>query len=238
MKTVLEVNLPLFKIGDKEILKEISLHLKKSENLTILGQNGAGKSTLAKLLCGLIKTDRSIKIDDIFIELLAHKKRAKLINYIPPKLSIYDTYINVYDFLALNEHKTKIIEVLKLLGLLKFQNSYCSDLSSGEQQLLLIASALVQDAKFTIFDEPTSNLDPKKTKIIFDLLKDKKYLKNKIIITHDLQFASKLGYPILYIDKGIGNYYKSSQKFFSSYNLELIFGDSVIKNGEDVVIGL
>ncbi len=235
---MLKVNLPLFKIDDKEILKGISLNLKENENLTILGSNGAGKSTLAKLLCGLLKSKTSIMIEDIFIESLADNRRSKLINYIPPKLSIYDSYITVYDFLALSEHPSKINEVLKLLELEKFEKSYCSDLSSGEQQLLLLASSLVQDAKLTIFDEPTSNLDPKKTKRAFEILKNPTYLKQKIIITHDLQLASKLNYPILYMTNGEGKQFKSADKFFEPTNIKNIFGDSVVKNGKDVVVNL
>ncbi len=235
---MLKVNLPSFKIDEKEILKGISLELKEDENLTILGSNGAGKSTLAKLFCGLIKSKKSIKIKDLFIESLDNNKRSSLINYIPPKLSIYDSYINVYDFLALSFHSSKIKKVLELLELKKFEKSYCSELSSGEQQLLLLASALVQDAKLTIFDEPTSNLDPKKTKLAFEILKNPNHLKQKIIITHDLQLALKLNYPILYITNGKANKFKSSKEFFTPSNLHNIFGDSVVIDGEKVLVNL
>ena len=111
-------------------------------------------------------------------------------------------------------------------------------MSSGEQQLLLVASALVQDAKLTIFDEPTSNLDPKKTKRVFEILKNPMHLKQKIIITHDLQFASKLNYPILYITHGEGKLFESANAFFNASNLQDIFGDSVVKNGDIVVVNL
>jgi iron complex transport system ATP-binding protein len=235
---MLKVNLPSFKIDEKEILKKISFELKEDENLTILGSNGAGKSTLAKLLCGLLKSKKSIMIEDTFIESLASYRRSKLINYIPAKLSIYDTYINVYDFLALSFHTLKIEEVLNLLGLSKFEKSYCSDLSSGEQQLLLLASAMVQDAKITIFDEPTSNLDPRKTKLAFEILKNSNYLKQKIIITHDLQLALKLNYPILYMTNGDAKEYKSADEFFTPSNLHDIFGDSVVIDGKKVMVNL
>ena len=231
---MLKANFPSYKIDDKEILKDISLELKKGENLTILGSNGAGKSTLAKLLCYLIKSKDSVLLDDIPIEKLPNKQRAKLINYIPAKLSIYDSYITVYDFLALGSHESKISEVLKLLEIEVFEKSYCSNLSSGEQQLLLVASALVDGADITIFDEPTSNLDPQKTKKIFDILKSNR-LKQKIVITHDLQFAYKLGFPIYYISEGSGQIY---EKFFDEENLEKVFAGSVKKSGDDVVIKL
>ena len=234
---MLKANFPSYKIDDKEILKNISIHLQDTQNLTVLGSNGAGKSTLAKLLSALIKSKNSIFINNNEIENLDDKQRAKLINYIPAKLSIYDSYITVYDFLALGFYESKIREVLQLLEMEKFEKSYCSTLSSGEQQLLLVASALVHDAQVTILDEPTSNLDPQKTKKIFDILKSNR-LKQKIVITHDLQFAYKLGFPIYYITDGNGEMFESVEAFFDEHNLEKIFAGSVKKSADDIVIKL
>jgi len=233
---MLKADFPNYQIDNKDILKDISLELKDGQNLTILGSNGAGKSTLAKLLTGLLKSKCSVSLDGEFIENISGDKRSKLINYIPPKLSIYDSYITVYDYLALGYQKSKIDEVLKLLGLDRFRDSYCSTLSSGEGQLLLIASSLVHGSKITIFDEPTSNLDPKKIKKVFDILKSN-HLKQKIIITHNLQFAYKLGYPIFFINEGRAKLY-SLEQFFSQENLEKLFDQSVVKNGDNVVIEL
>ncbi|MCH9814546.1 MAG: ABC transporter ATP-binding protein [Epsilonproteobacteria bacterium] len=235
---MLNVNLPLFKIDDKVILEDLEFSLTEGENLTILGANGAGKSTLAKLLCGILKSKNQIELEGELIESISDDKRSKLINYIPPKLSIYDTFITVYDFLALNRHPSKIDEVLALLGLEKFETNYCQDLSSGEQQLLLLASALIEQSQLTIFDEPTSNLDPKKTKQLFETLKSSHYLTQKIIITHDLQFAWKLNYPILYLSDGKATWFKSAEAFFSTQNLEQLFSGSVVKEGDKVVVDL
>ncbi len=238
---MLKVNLPLYKINKNIILKEINLDLKSGENLTILGSNGAGKSTFAKLLCALIKSKKVVSIDGNYIEDIDSKKRAELINYIPPKLSIYDEYISVEDFLALNEYKQtpkakKITQTLKLVGLEKHQKRFCSSLSSGESQLLLLSSALIQDAKLTIFDEPTSNLDPIKTKLIFSILKEKMQQNQKVVITHDLQLALKLDFRILYIDEGKGIHFKSTKEFFEPSNLEHIFKGSVVRVLDDVVV--
>lgn len=238
---MLKINLPLYKINENVILKNINLHLKSGENLTILGSNGAGKSTFAKLLCALLKSKKAVSVDGEYIEEIDSKRRSKLINYIPPKLSIYDEYISVEDFLALNECKQtpkakKIAQTLKLVGLEKYQKSFCNSLSSGESQLLLLSSALVQDAKLTIFDEPTSNLDPIKTKLIFSILKEKMQQKQKIVITHDLQLALKLDFRIFYIDEGKGINFKSAKEFFEPSNLEHIFKGSVVRNLDNVVV--
>ncbi len=231
---MLKVNLPLFRINKKEILRDIAFTLGDKENLTILGSNGAGKSTLAKTICGLYKSSRAIKIEKEFIEDIPDKKRSQLINYIPPKLSIYDEFIKVEDFLKLNGELN--LTVLDILGLKKYRNRYCKELSSGEEQLLLLASATMHCAKLTIFDEPTSNLDPKKRRLVYGILKNSDYIKQKIIITHDLQLAYKFGYPILYIDNGIGEYFKSTDDFFNPLNLDKLFDKSVTKSGDNILV--
>ncbi len=239
---MLKIDLPSFVIEGKVILRDISFALQEGENLTILGANGVGKSTLAKLLCGLYRHPHTVTIENIPIETLDPVKRSASINYIPPKLQIYEQFIRVEDFLGLSRYRQtskeeKLHEVLDLLGLSAFKESFCTQLSSGEQQLLLLASALMHEAKITIFDEPTSNLDPQKTKTVFEILQGSQ-LAQKVVITHDLQFAYKLGYPILYLHEGKGLWYESAESFFNAKNLEKIFAGSVTKRCDTVVVAL
>ncbi len=239
---MLNVNLPLYRIDGKTILRSVSFELPKSKNMTILGANGAGKSTLAKLLCGLYRSRKAVKIGSDYIETLPAMQRSRLINYIPPKLNIYERFMTVEDFLGLSryrrtEKEEQFHEVLSLLGLQRFSKSYCMQLSSGEQQLLLLASALMHRAEITIFDEPTSNLDPQKIKIVFEILQSQR-LKQKIVITHDLQLAYKLDYPVLYLKEGEGIWYERADMFFDPRNLDTIFAGSVTRKCDAIVVTL
>lgn len=145
-----------------EILHNITFSLRKNENLIILGENGAGKSTLAKVLSNLIANDK-VKLFGENISKLADLKRAKFINYIPPKLSIFDEYVTLREFLELSSidivDNEKIDKIISLLKLEKLENRYCKAFSSGEKQLLLLASSIMHDAEITIFDELTANLE-------------------------------------------------------------------------------
>jgi len=148
------------------ILKDISLQL--DENLIILGSNGAGKSTLAKVICGLVES-KEIELFNQSLYHLSAKERASFINYIPPKLELFDEYISLKEYLELSklDVKANLNEIISILDLNTLKNKPCKSLSSGEQQLTLLASAILHNAKLTIFDEPTANLDPQKTISIF-----------------------------------------------------------------------
>ncbi len=228
---MLKTNSLSYTIKDKTLLHNISLAFKEGENFIILGENGSGKSTLAKLLCGLIPSEKKVLLQGQYLEKVDTKKRSQLINYMPSKFSLYDPYVTVNAYLNLSLYRStpkeeSIKEVLPQLQLLQYQETYASELSSGEQQLLLLASSMLQGATITIFDEPTRNLDPKKTKILFDILKKSDRFKQKILITHDLQFAYSLGYPILYLEDGVVSYFKDD--FFTPKNLKHYFHDTIM----------
>jgi len=211
------------------ILNNISFSLEENENLIVLGKNGAGKSTLAKVLCNLITNDK-VKLFDETISILDESKRTQLINYIPPKFEIFDEYITVFEYLqmsAIKEIKKEDIEnIILLLKLDSVKNRYCINLSSGEQQLLLLGSSLIHNAKITIFDELTANLDISRIKEVFDIFKSTK-LSQKIIITHNLDLAFNLKYKILFLEEGSVKFFGSSEEFFKLENLDRLYNNSV-----------
>ncbi len=220
------------------ILHNISFEL-QNKNLIILGSNGAGKTTLAKVLCGITPSS-CVEIEDKNPSDIYGDERTKLINYIPPKLEVYDDFMSVEEFLEINQlySDKSIDEVLRLVNCEYIKNKKCKNLSSGEAQLLLLASAILHNAKYTIFDEPTSNLDPIKIKNSFHILQDKNILQNKIIITHNLNLAYKLGFDILFIKDGKIAFYDTSEQFFNDTNLEYFFNDSVKKYDDNIVVSL
>lgn len=199
------------------ILKDISFSLKEEEHLIILGANGAGKSTLAKVLSTLISNDK-VKLFNEEVNSLSDEKRARFINYIPPKLEIFDEYITLYEFLELSFiekiNRKKLEEIISLLKLEKIKNRACNDLSSGEKQLLLLASSIIHNAKITIFDELTANMDITRVQEAFEIF-NSKYLQQKIIITHNLDLAFHLKYKILYLEEGKVKFFGQSEEFFS-----------------------
>lgn len=225
---------------NSSILHEISFSLKENENLIILGQNGAGKSTLAKVLSNLIENDK-VKLFNENIKNCDDSKRALYINYIPPKLSIFDEYITLREFLELSfvskVDNKKIDKVIKLLNLKKLEDKYCKSFSSGEKQLLLLASSIIHDAKITIFDELTANLDISRLKEVYEIF-NSDLLKQKIVITHNLDLAYALKFKILFLKDGIIEFFGSNDEFFESKNLQRYYKDTIIKLDNHLVVNL
>ena len=223
---------------NSKILKNIHLEVKERQNLIILGSNGAGKSTLAKVLCG-ITPSKNVFLNNQPLHNTKNKQRTNLINYIPAKLEIFDEYISLDEYLNLSKLYSLLESknMLKLLELDKLKNKPCQQLSSGEQQLTMLATAILHNAKITIFDEPTANLDPQKSRDIYSLLKSN-ILQSKIIITHDLNLAYHLGYDIVYIKNGKIDFKGSSKKFFNESNLNDYFGTSVKLMEDGVLSGV
>jgi iron complex transport system ATP-binding protein len=218
---------------DKQILTNISLEIKS--HLSILGANGSGKSTLAKSICNLIDYEGEVQIDSQNIKELSLTQRAKTLSYIPAKLEIYDPYISVFEFVLQGRfpHKNSFTDyaqkdknitsqTLEFLKISHLQNSSVHSLSSGEQQLTLIAQALAGQSKIIIFDEPTANLDPHNSKIIAQHIKGLKEYHQIILITHDLHLACYVDSPILFIKDKLAHYYQTD--FFNDERLKKLYG--------------
>ena len=219
------------------ILNNISLELALQENLIILGSNGAGKSTLAKVLCGI--SSSNVLVKGKALSSYSAKERTKYINYVPAKLEIFDEYLTLDEYLNLSRLHTLLESknMLKLLEIEKLKDKPCQQLSSGEQQLSMLATAILHNAQITIFDEPTANLDPQKSRDVFSLLKSKLF-QSKIIITHDLNLAYKLGYDVVYIKNGEIIFSDTSKAFFTESNLDTFFGTSVKRINDEIMVNL
>lgn len=225
---------------NSEILHNISFKLEKDDNLLILGENGAGKSTLAKVICNLISNENT-KINKEALCFLSHKKRAEVINYIPPKFTIFDEYITLREYLELSFIKStdnkKLKEVITLLTLNNLQDRACLDLSSGEKQLVLLASSILHDAQITIFDELTANLDITRLKEVFDIL-NTKLIRQKIVITHNLDLAYALKYKVLFLKDGKIEFFGTNEDFFSQENISKFYSNTLKKIDKHLVVSL
>ncbi len=221
------------------ILENISFEFR--EHLLVLGANGSGKSTLAKALCGLLPYAGSIKLSDHELSSIPPRQRAKGIAYIPAKMHSFESFTTVEEFVLLGrypykdsfkdytqEDKQIAKEALEEMGLASLCSHRLHELSSGQQQLTLIAQALAQKSTILIFDEPTSNLDPKNTALFVQELKKLRQRHKTILISHDIQLAAHLNDPVLFLNKQKATYHEKG--FFDKEQLSLAYGVSFVND--------
>ncbi|MEA2110423.1 MAG: ABC transporter ATP-binding protein [Campylobacterota bacterium] len=224
------------------------INLSVNEHLSILGSNGSGKSMLAKTLCGLLDYEGSITLDTQELRELSKNSIAKTISYIPSKLESFDYYTTVEEFSLLgrypykqpfsdysNKDRDDVNATLKQLQLYDLKEQYITALSSGQQQLLLIAQSILQGSQIMIFDEPTANLDPYNTLIFAKLFQTLQESHTTILITHDLTLASHLKGSVLFVQDGSAVFYEESKLFFDSANLKKLYGVSFDEKSKAVV---
>ncbi len=198
---VINVNDVNFSYGNHQILKHVNLCVSKGDFVAIIGSNGAGKSTLIKLL--LAELDYKEGSIEVLGRDISKTKSIPEIGYVPQTglgknsnfpASVYEVvstnlYLKVGRFKFFNNnHKKKIMNTLKLVGMDSYWDRPISELSGGQRQRVLLARALVSDPKMLILDEPTTGVDSESTDSFYKLLKDLNKTGELTIInvTHDL----------------------------------------------------
>ncbi len=219
---------------NKRILEDVSFALDKQSHLSIFGLNGSGKSTLAKAISGLIGYEGSITVDGRELKTLSDRERAKCISYIPAKMELFEQYNTLEEFVLLGRYPHKAAyqnyteydheitrNALKTMKIDTLSSRSLQTLSSGQQQMALIAQALTQESDLIIFDEPTANLDPANS---FAFAKQLVSLREKkistILITHDLHLGHHMNAPVLFIDKMHAEYFDDPTLFFNDNTLQ------------------
>ena len=154
------------------MLRDISFRVEQGEFLSILGPNGVGKSTLFRCVLGLLSGyTGQVLVDGVDARQFSIRESARHIAYIPQSSHPIFNY-RVFDIVLMGatsavsvlrapgrEHTERCHWALEKVGISHLADRCYHRLSGGEQQLVMIARALVQNAPILMLDEPTANLD-------------------------------------------------------------------------------
>ena len=157
--------------GDKVVINDINLEIKRGEFITFLGPSGCGKTTLLRLLAGFLRADEGTITMD-----------GKDISDMPPHLRPLNTvfqryalfpHLDVYDNIAFglklnkvpsDEIEKRVRKALKMVSMTDYEDRDVNSLSGGQQQRVAIARAIVNRPKVLLLDEPLAALDLKMRK--------------------------------------------------------------------------
>jgi zinc/manganese transport system ATP-binding protein len=166
---ILSVNGLGVRLGDRQVLDDVTVQVRAGEFTGLIGSNGAGKTTLFRVILGLT----SASAGEVLIAGRPRSRRNPLIGYVPQKFSLDpDAPLRARDLVALGvdghkfglvrpsrERRAIVDEMLDAVGGREFADTRVGLLSGGEQQRVLIAHALASRPRLLLLDEPLANLD-------------------------------------------------------------------------------
>lgn len=197
--------------GNIKAVDNINLEVKSGEIFGFLGPNGAGKSTTIKMIVGLLKPDEgSIALDGVSVWEEPLKAKS-MISYVPDNPEIYDRldgidYLNfIADMYGISKEvrKERIEYFSDLFNIKDSLGDIINSYSHGMKQKLVLTSALLNDPKLFILDEPMVGLDPKSSFNIKEIMR-KMCDEGKTVFfsTHVMEVAEKICDRIAIINKG------------------------------------
>lgn len=204
----------LYHTGDVA-LKDINIHIKPKEFVSIVGHSGAGKTTLLKLILG---EESPTSGNVVFEEMDIHSLKRGFMNMyrrrvgtvfqdfrLLPDKTAYENVAFAMEAAGRSDEEIEadVPHALELVGLRHKAYSFPDELSGGEKQRVAIARAIVNQPDMIIADEPTGNLDPVNTYEIIQLLKKINDLGTTILLTtHNVGVIDNLGRRVITIKDG------------------------------------
>ncbi|MCC8024835.1 MAG: amino acid ABC transporter ATP-binding protein [Clostridium sp.] len=191
--------------GTLEVLKDVSLTVKKGEVVVIIGPSGSGKSTLLRCINHLeVPNKGEVVVDGQVVSGKANQIRKIRTNLgmVFQQFNLFP-HMTVYDNITLGPKRVHSMDkeamdslvdgLLKKVGLSDKRDSYPTQLSGGQQQRIAIARALAMNPEYMLFDEPTSALDPELIGEVLEVMRQlAKDGMTMIIVTHEMKFAREV----------------------------------------------
>jgi ABC-type polar amino acid transport system ATPase subunit len=212
--------------GSNEVLKGITLEVKRGEVMCLVGPSGSGKSTFLRCINHLeVLSAGRLSVDG---ELIGYREsNGKLYEMAPKEAAKQRRDIGmVFQRFNLFPHMTALQNVMEAplrvkglprakveqsardllarVGLADRADYYPAHLSGGQQQRVAIARALAMEPKLMLFDEPTSALDPELVGEVLDVMKGlAKEGMTMIVVTHEMGFAREVADSLVFMDAGV-----------------------------------
>lgn len=222
----------------------VSLELQESEVLGLIGSNGSGKTTLLKCMNKILEPKQGhIMLGEKEIKKMSRLDVAKHIGYVPQTSGGNPNALPVFEIVLMgrrphiawqsSEKDTmKVWAALKMLDIEHLAMRDFYELSGGEQQKVLIARSLAQEAKVLLLDEPTSNLDIKHQLEVMNLTR-KLVTKERLaaaVAIHDLNLAARYCDKIIMLKDGKVFAAGNARTVLSPETIRTVYGVEVLIN--------
>ncbi len=213
METIFDLrNVSYSYVGKIDALKDITLKIKRGEQVTIIGSNGCGKSTLLAILDGLVYPSSgefyafdNLICEEIFDAIKENEFRSYFrtkVGFVFQNSDVQLFSSTVYEEIAfgplqlnlpLDVVKSRVEDVMELMEIGKLRDRSPHTLSGGEKKKVCIATVLVNNPDVLLLDEPSAGLDPRTQLWLIELLQELAHAgKTVITATHDLEIIDQI----------------------------------------------
>lgn len=196
--------------GNREVLSDISFHIKEGETVGLIGANGAGKSTILKILAGLLtEYSGQVKIGGMDVNKRNLPQIRKKTGYVFQDSESQLFLSTVYEDVAFGprnygcvgeELEEKVMSALKQVHIEELKDRPIYRMSGGQKKLAAIATILSMEPEVILFDEPSVGLDPKNRRNLINIINGISGLK--IIASHDLDMIFDTCNKTILIENG------------------------------------
>lgn len=192
--------------GERPILKDISFEAQRGQILGVIGPNGAGKTTLIRALSGVLPLrSGAMHVNGKDLRRMSEQERARLVAVVPQARNLPPAftgremvqmgrtpYLNWLGQLSVRDNQ-RVLQAMQRSSTLELADRRMGDLSGGEQQRLLLARALAQEAPLLLLDEPTTHLDLQYQIGLLDAVRDLVDRDGLTVVMtlHDLNLVSR-----------------------------------------------
>ena len=186
--------------GDKAVLNDVNLSVRKGEFVTILGPSGCGKTTLLRLIAGFQTASEGV-ITIAGKDITQTPPHKRPVNTVFQKYALFP-HLNVFNNIAFGLKlkklpgatiEKKVKQALRMVGMTDYEDRDVDSLSGGQQQRAAIARALITRPAVVLADEPTGNLDHQNSVEVFRLLREAAAQQHQTVVyvTHDQGLAAQ-----------------------------------------------
>lgn len=210
-KQVLKISQLSKSFGEKTVLKDINLEIKRGEKVAIIGHNGIGKSTLLKISLGALSADQGEAIWGY---------EAQTAYFAQDHHEQLKQEMTVYDWLCNQAQGQSTTKVRSVLGQVLFTKDEVDKnilhISGGEAARLLLASIMLAEPNILVLDEPTNHLDVESIEAFSQALI--KYQGTILLVSHDRHFVSKLATRVIALtENGIKDFKGTYREYLKHY---------------------
>ncbi len=205
-----------FNDGEVQALNGVSVDIKKSEVLVVIGPSGSGKSTFLRCL-NLLERPTGGSVIFEGTDITAPRVN---INLCRRRIGMVFQHFNLFPHMTVLKNLTlgptellnksqaeaneKAMQLLERVGLSDRSDAYPHQLSGGQKQRIAIVRALCMEPDVMLFDEPTSALDPEMVGEVLDVMKELADMgMTMVVVTHEMGFAREVADRVLFMDEGV-----------------------------------